>query len=381
MINKALCFLLAVGSLSAADPLVYEGGEGIGKGKHIVFVANDHEYRSEQTCPMMAKIIAKNLGFKCTVLFGLNEEGEIQPGAKNLPGLEALEDADLMFFFTRFLNLPDEQVDKLVDYFERGGPVVGLRTSTHAFNGQKGKWEKLNFNYKGEDYRGGLGKQVFGTTWEKEVGQDHYGKNHRQGNQMTATEEAASHAILTGVGEIHTYSGAYSSPVPEGATSLLNLQVLNTFGASDDVAKDKPLVTGAWIRDFYVAPSGEKKEARVFYAPFGASEDLFDKNTCRLFVNACLWAMGMEKEITASLNTGMVGKYNPSPYSSGSLYFTGVKPADLADWDSSIMPEDAPLKGVAGVEGKKLARVKGILSNRPEMMKKFMPAEPVPAGE
>ena len=41
-----------------AKPLVYEGGEGIGKGKHIVFLANDHEYRSEQTCPLLAKILA-----------------------------------------------------------------------------------------------------------------------------------------------------------------------------------------------------------------------------------------------------------------------------------------------------------------------------------
>ena len=34
-------------SAFAAAPLVYEGEKGLGKGKHLVFIASDHEYRSE----------------------------------------------------------------------------------------------------------------------------------------------------------------------------------------------------------------------------------------------------------------------------------------------------------------------------------------------
>ena len=113
---------LFISSTAFAQHLVYEGESGIGKGKHIVFIANDHEYRSEQTSPALAKILAKHHGFKCTVLFGIDENGAISNGAKNLPGMEALKDADMLFFFTRFMNLPDEQVQHLVDYFERGGP-------------------------------------------------------------------------------------------------------------------------------------------------------------------------------------------------------------------------------------------------------------------
>ncbi|MEM7015634.1 MAG: hypothetical protein AAF585_29595, partial [Verrucomicrobiota bacterium] len=102
----------------AAETLVYEGTEGAGKGKHIVFIANDHEYRSEETCPLIAKILAKHHGFRCTVLFGIDEKGHIKAGDAPLPGIEALNDADLLFFYTRFMNLPDGQVDILVDYFE-----------------------------------------------------------------------------------------------------------------------------------------------------------------------------------------------------------------------------------------------------------------------
>lgn len=129
-----LAFLCLTISTATAEPLVYEGTAGIGAGKHIVFIANDHEYRSEQSCPLLAKILAKHHGFRCTVLFGIDEQGAIKAGAAEVPGMEVLQDADVLVFFTRFMNLPDAQADLLVDYFERGGPAVGIRTSTHCFN-------------------------------------------------------------------------------------------------------------------------------------------------------------------------------------------------------------------------------------------------------
>jgi len=365
--------LLFLTSTAFAAPLVYEGEEGIGKGKHIVFVANDHEYRSEQSCPLLAKILAKHHGFRCTVLFGIDEEGSIKAGAASVPGLEALKDADLLVFFTRFMNLPDDQADLLVDYFERGGPVVGIRTSTHCFNGQKGKWAKLNYNYQGSDYRGGLGEQVFGNTWHKERGQSHYGSNHKMGCLITPVKSAKSHSILSGVGDIHAYSGGYKSQPPIDATPLLQLQVLNTFEPSDDLNKDKPLVNAGWTREKYIAPSGTEQKARVVYLSFGASEDLKDEDTRRFLSNACLWAGGLEAKITADLNVSIVGEFNPSPYTTGALYFENVKPADLAGWDSQVMPEDAELAGVG--DPKMVKRVMNVLTNRPELkasvMKKY----------
>ena len=372
---KSLFSFLMISSLWGNEPLVYEGTEGIGKGKHIVFLANDHEYRSEQTCPLMAKVLAKHHGFRCTVLFGVNEEGEIHPGGKSVPGMEALGDADMLFFFARFMNLPDAEVDLLADYFERGGPAVALRTSTHCFNGQKGKWQKFNYNYSGEDYPGGLGKQVFGHTWKKNTGQGHYGGNHNQGCRITLVKEAAEHPILRGVNQIHAYSGAYGSPVPEGSTSLVEVQVLDTFKASDQIAQNKPIVTAGWAMERYTAPSGEKKDSRTAYFSFGASEDVLDEDARRLFLNASLWALGMDEEITPTLEVGIVGAYNPTPYTTGSLYFEGVKPADLAGWESSIMPEGAKLRGLDTKNEKSKKRLQRVFKNRPEMAKKHFPEE------
>lgn len=363
MIATAALFMIT--STVAADPLVYEGSDGIGKGKHIVFVANDHEYRSEQSCPALAKILARHHGFRCTVLFGIDEQGAIKAGAEQVPGMEALKDADLLVFFTRFMKLPDHQADLLVDYFERGGPAVGIRTSTHCFNGQKGKWEKLNFNYDGEDYRGGLGEQVFGNTWHKERGQSHYGSNHQMGCRITPMASAASHPILSGVEMIHAYSGGYKSQPPAGATPLLELQVLNTFKPSDDINTEKPIVCAGWTRDSYIAPSGTKKEARIVYTSFGASEDLYSEDARRFLVNACLWSGGWDDKIKPNLDVSLVGGFRPSPYTTGALFFENVKPSDLAGFDSSVMPADAKLGGLADPKARRKAS--RALNIRPEL--------------
>src|SRR5213082_2313864 len=125
--------LLAAPALAAG--VVYEGGEGAGKDKYIVLVSGDEEYRSEEALPQLGKILAKRHGFRCTVLFAIDPaDGTINPNVSNIPGLEALDKADLMVIFTRFRDLPDEQMKYIVSYLEAGKPIVGIRTATHAFN-------------------------------------------------------------------------------------------------------------------------------------------------------------------------------------------------------------------------------------------------------
>src|SRR5437868_8172721 len=86
----------------ARDWVVYDGFEGPGKGKHIVFISGDEEYRSEECLPQLAKILAKHHGFNCTVLFAQNKDGTINPDISNIHGTEALNSDELMVNFTRF---------------------------------------------------------------------------------------------------------------------------------------------------------------------------------------------------------------------------------------------------------------------------------------
>ena len=124
---------------TAADWIHLPPKEGTANGKKIVFVTGDDEYKSETSMPMMAHILAELHGFDCTVLFAINRKtGVIDTNQRDhIPGLEALADADLMVIFTRFRTLVDEQMQMIQDYIDSGRPVIGIRTSTHAFDFSK----------------------------------------------------------------------------------------------------------------------------------------------------------------------------------------------------------------------------------------------------
>ena len=134
------------------DWLVFEGKSGPGKGKHIVLIAGDEEYRSEEAMPQLGKILATHHGFKCTVLFSIDEEtGMINPNNRgNIPGTEALKTADLMIIATRFRDLKESQMKDIDDFLRRGCPVIGMRTATHAFNISRDK----PFGHYGNGYGG-----------------------------------------------------------------------------------------------------------------------------------------------------------------------------------------------------------------------------------
>src|SRR6516162_7203064 len=97
------CFVASGAAAADKKWLVFDGGDGLGKGKQVVLVSGDEEYRSEEGLPQLAKILATRHGFKCTVLFSLADDGTIDPNRHdNIPGLEALDSADLLIILTRF---------------------------------------------------------------------------------------------------------------------------------------------------------------------------------------------------------------------------------------------------------------------------------------
>src|SRR5438045_8971489 len=103
---------------SASDRVVYQGHSGPGSGKHIVFLSGDEEYRSEESLPMLAKILAVRHGFKCTVLFSINpSDGVIDPvTVTNIPGMDALHSADLCVMALRFRAMREAHMSHVVSY-------------------------------------------------------------------------------------------------------------------------------------------------------------------------------------------------------------------------------------------------------------------------
>lgn len=316
---------------ATAAPLVYEGTDGIGKGKHVVLIASDHEYKSEEALPMLGRILAKHHGFKCTVLFGVDKAtGAIVPGNPNIPGMDALKDADLMVIYTRFQDWAPEQMEPFLAYLNRGGPVVGMRTATHAFKiPTNSPYAKYTYNYKGADYLGGFGRQVLGETW---VG--HYGPNHKSSTRLDVVPEEASHPVLRGVKDAWAEIGGYNAFPIEGSTVLAMAQPLSGMEPNSPVDATKKPMAGAWVRA-YKSASG--KEGRVFTTTYGGSGDLVNDGFRRMMVNGCLWAAGLEDKITAELKTDLVGPFNPT-WMKGRSRAKGVTPQDLAGWDSPIWP-------------------------------------------
>jgi hypothetical protein len=105
------------------------------KRPHVVFVTGDHEYSSEKTMPILAEALEKHFRMRATVLQAENENGERDEHyEKNIPGLAELKTADLAVFYLRWRQLPADQVEKIEEYLKTGRPVIGFRTSTHAFN-------------------------------------------------------------------------------------------------------------------------------------------------------------------------------------------------------------------------------------------------------
>jgi putative membrane-bound dehydrogenase-like protein len=336
--KRILITLLAFAFIASAPaaPLVFEGTDGPGKGKHIVFLAGDHEYRSEETLPAIARLLAKHHGFKCTVLFNIDPAtGEIVAGNSNMPGMEALDSADLAVVFLRFQAFPKEQMKHLDDYLSRGGPVVGLRTATHAFKmGANDPFPKYSFDYKGADYELGFGHQVLGQTW---VG--HYGQNHKQSTRITIAKGKESHPILRGVKDVWVQVGGYVGK-PVTGDVLTMAQPLNGMTPDSPADESKPPMPSEWTRT-YKSASG--KEGRVFTTLYGTSEDITNEGYRRLLVNGIFWAAGMDESINADLNVGFVGPFKPNTFGGGS-YARGIKPEKYAGFESQI-PANNDTKG------------------------------------
>ncbi|MGB3779110.1 MAG: ThuA domain-containing protein [Tunicatimonas sp.] len=321
--------LLTAASLSAqSDPqwITYDSKAGPGQGKHIVLVSGDEEYRSEEALPLLAAILNQHHGFKTTVLFALDPSGVINPDSvSNIPGLEHLQSANLMVLFTRFRELPDEQMKYVDEYLEAGKPIVGMRTATHAFRYVKNldsPYAKYSFDSEVEGWEDGFGRQVLGETWI-----DHHGDHAKEGARalINGVEQRNDHPILRGVHDIWVPTDVYGTRELTGDPTVLVWGV-PTEGMSADTPLNwrKSIMPMAWTKEY---TNEDGTSAKIFTTTMGASIDLKSEDLRRLLVNACYWGLEMEDQIPEKNEVAIVGKYNPTMFGFGGFQ-TGKKPAD-----------------------------------------------------
>jgi len=244
------------------------------KRPHIVFVTGDDEYRSEITMPFIAELLGRKREFECTILYAVDPaDGKSNPKyQKNIEGLEALKTADLAVFFMRFRALPDKQMKLIIDYVNSGKPIVGLRTSTHAFRYPDG--------HKNEKYNEKFGIEVFGQKWIT-----HHG--HRSSTEVSIIPEMRQHPILRGIyGSFPCSSWLYHvEPLVGDCKPLLIGKAINSdkTGIRDKYPLTQPV---AWTKTY--------KGARVFFTTLGHPKDFEEYSVRRLLMNGIYWASGME---------------------------------------------------------------------------------------
>src|SRR6478672_6172057 len=121
----SLCFLSLLLSTQAADRVAYQGKEGPGKGKNIVLISGDEEYRSEEGLPMLGKILSQRHGFRCTVVFSVNPDGTINPNKQeSISNAAALDGADAIVILTRYRKWPAQDMQHFIGAYNRGVPII-----------------------------------------------------------------------------------------------------------------------------------------------------------------------------------------------------------------------------------------------------------------
>ncbi len=308
----------------------YAGKEGPGKGKSVVLIAGDEEYRSEEAMSQLGKILSQRNGFDCTVLYSQHsgDPGVIDPNHQtNIPGLEALRTADLMIIATRFRNLPNSQMKEIDDYLKSGRPVVGMRTATHAFNiPEDAKYAHYSFNYKGpkKAWEKGFGHLVLGSTWISHHGWHKY--------ESTRGILVGDHEINNGIGEGEIWgpTDVYGvpNPLPGDSEAVVLGQVVAGmgrlhppigpgpydrvpgYGKVEGFHKNDPMMPIAWTKSYQI-PGGKK--GKVFTTTMGSSNDLAEAGTRRMVVNGVYWAVGLPVPEEGT-NVDVVGDFQPSMY-------------------------------------------------------------------
>ena len=210
----------------------------------VCLVSASAEYKSHESLAELQRHLESACAVQCTRAFGEDK-------GKDIPGLEALDAADVMVLFTRRVTLDEAPLARVKRFCAAGKGVVGLRTASHAFQ----NWLEIDKDLFGGSYKG------------------HYGKDEPA--QVVLAEKAKDHPVLAGVKPFGTPGKLYKNP------SLAPDVTLLLTGTAGD--KREPV---AWAREVACG--------RVVYTSLGVPEDFANADFLRLMANAVFWTARRE---------------------------------------------------------------------------------------
>lgn len=241
---------------------------------HVVLVVGTLHYSPELTMPEFATELER-FGFRTTIVMG---EGDPEKKTENvLPGIEALADADLAIFFTRFLKLPDSEWEPIENYLKSGKPVIGLRTSSHSF-----KYPKNHPRY---EWNTSFGARALGTT---------YIVHQSSETEVMVLAEGLLHPIMQNVTQRKWVSPGtvYLGYMEKGYLPLLvgsgtgkPRHLKRVFGEFQTQEFETATVAWAWENEW---------GGKVFGTSLGHPGDFAEESFVRMLINAASWAVGQE---------------------------------------------------------------------------------------
>ncbi len=209
----------------------------------VCLLSGSFEYESDKTLADFQQELETRYPVEARLLKAPNE--------KQLPGLEALDDADLMVLYTRRITLPEADLERVKRYLLAGRPIVGIRTASHAFQ----NWLELDKLVLGGNYKG------------------HFGRNLK--TSLTLTEAGDEHATTRGFKPFESSASLYrNTGVADDVTVLMNGSIPE---------HTEPV---SWVRRF--------REGRVFYTSLGGQADFREPAFRAMLTAAVFWAAGRQ---------------------------------------------------------------------------------------
>ncbi|QDU17192.1 Trehalose utilization [Gimesia maris] len=271
-IQSSFAFLLSMVSLLLWNETRCSAAKEKPEQPHVVFVVGTTHNLSIKTIPAFARRM-EQYGFKTTILLP-EKTGKKENQREEVTGLKVLKEADVAVFYLRFQRLAPGEFAHLHDYIESGKPLIGLRTSVHAFDYQKG--------HPLEEWNQEFGKRVLGSEFLFDLSGE------------TVVEhilEHRDHEVLNGVAAKFLDLGTlYQANPPADATPLLRGTgnskrkgiFKNQFGTYELTGEMNFPVAWTWKNEW---------GSRVFTTTLGHEKSFGLDAFNRLLINAVHWCL------------------------------------------------------------------------------------------
>ncbi|GEM_PF-941772 len=255
----------------------------------VVVIGEDHFYGAIDSLWELAQALQTHYGFRTTVLQATSRT--------SIPGLQALDDADIAIFFIRRRVLSKASLAHVRDYLAAGKPLVAFRTTSHAFATMKQAFAVSadttghKADKKAEQAQAASDRDPW-PLFDRQVLGGFY-QGYYLGETLTSIpDQQQNHPILKGVGGPHQSRETLYINLPLAATAKVLMMGKAVDGTGDD--KRYRLQTDKEHIDQPVAWTNEYHGGKIFYTSMGNGQAAFKQPWFRrMVINAIYW--GLEK--------------------------------------------------------------------------------------